>query len=219
MNFVKAETLVQEITSDGKVRDIVTERKRSAAEIEAQRKEDIIRNLPEFKREREGGAGQSVAEQMAEKEAQEEEEKDKPNQYGVAVIDEDQYEHYQKIADAERDKLRQKLTEETAELSSFQNERKRLRASGDECKEQDAFRKALEQRKLDHAKQQKVQPTAADRLKGRITVKAKSSGSDATFEGKEYMQGLPQPTLGSPVAPPSPSGGGGLVGYDSDSSE
>ena len=48
MNFVRAETIVQEITDDGKVRDIITQVKKSEAEQEAERREHVLRSLPEF---------------------------------------------------------------------------------------------------------------------------------------------------------------------------
>mmetsp|Transcript_39782 Transcript_39782/g.99955 ORF Transcript_39782/g.99955 Transcript_39782/m.99955 type:complete len:110 (-) Transcript_39782:151-480(-) len=103
MNFVKAETLVQEITADGKVRDIVTERIKSAAEKEAEEKEQRIRNLPEFKRDR--AEGKSLGEQLAEKQIQEEEEEAaKPKEYNVCTIDEAEYEHYQNLEEVEREK-------------------------------------------------------------------------------------------------------------------
>jgi len=205
MNFVKAETLVQEITADGKVRDIVTERVKTAAEKEAERKEDIIRNLPEFKRERQeaaGGPAKSLKEQLAEREQEEEETRDaEKGKYGIAVLDEDEYEHYQKLESTERDQKRQRSVQELSEVALFESDRKRLKGDvgGDGG---DAFQKSLQKRKDEKAKQAVKQPSAQDRLKGRIVVRAKASEQAA--------------------APPAAAAseedeGGGLVGYGSDS--
>merc|ERR1712010_418331 len=118
-NFTKAETLVQEITADGKVRDIVTERKKTQAEI----KEDAIRSLPEFRRDR--GEGGSLAEALENNKAfQEDNEKEKPK--NTAAIDEDEAEHYQMLEDKERAKKRQRNSEDLEAVADFEMERKRL---------------------------------------------------------------------------------------------
>ena len=88
MNFVRAETIVQEITDDGKVRDIITQVKKSEAEQEAERREQVLRSLPEFKRD-----GQSAAEQKASEQANEQQEKDDAaKEYNVHTIDEAEFE-------------------------------------------------------------------------------------------------------------------------------
>ena len=88
MNFVRAETIVQEITDDGKVRDIITQVKKSEAEQEAGRREHVLRSLPEFKRD-----GQSAGEQKASEQANEQQEKDDAaKEYNVHTIDEAEFE-------------------------------------------------------------------------------------------------------------------------------
>ena len=88
MNFVRAETIVQEITDDGKVRDIITQVKKSEAEQEAERREHVLRSLPEFKRD-----GQSAGEQKASEQANEQQEKDDAaKEYNVHTIDEAEFE-------------------------------------------------------------------------------------------------------------------------------
>ncbi|CAE7826777.1 unnamed protein product [Symbiodinium sp. CCMP2592] len=121
MNFVRAETLVQEITGDGKVRDIVTQVKKSEAEKEAERKETVLRNLPEFKRD-----GQSAAEQIANNK-EDEKDQDKEDKYNVHTIDEAEFEHYQLIEDAEREKKRKKDFEDAEAVALFETERKRFK--------------------------------------------------------------------------------------------
>lgn len=188
MNFVKGETVVQEITSDGKVRDIVTQRVKSQAEQEAEKKEEIIRNLPEFKRDRaENQGSKSLAEQLADKRAQEEEEeKAKQKEYNVHTIDEAEYEHYQLLEESERAKSRRRAVEEETAVGNFANERKRFR------QEEDASGPALFQ-SVQHAAReraaakQRAAPTAADRLRGlRVTVRApaaKVSEASSAFPG------------------------------------
>merc|ERR1711879_465423 len=94
---------------------------------EAERKEDVIRNLPEFKRER--AEATSAAEQLADKEQAEEEEKEKQKEYNVHTIDEAEFEHYQLLEDAEQSKARRRKLEATEAMTAFQSERKRLRES------------------------------------------------------------------------------------------
>ena len=89
MNFVRAETIVQEITDDGKVRDIITQVKKSEAEQEAERREQVLRSLPEFKRD-----GQSAGEQKASEQANEQQDvkDDAAKEYNVHTIDEAEFE-------------------------------------------------------------------------------------------------------------------------------
>jgi len=129
MNFVRAETLVQEITVDGKVRDIVTERVKSEAEKEADRKEQILRDLPEFKREKAAGLADQVSKDQ--EETQEEKDKEKDQEQNKFGIDEEEFEHYQKLEDAEREKTRQRVLQETAAVQRFATERKRALESGE----------------------------------------------------------------------------------------
>ncbi|CAJ1405132.1 unnamed protein product [Effrenium voratum] len=105
MNFVRAETIVQEITDDGKVRDIITQVRKSEAEQDAERQEAILRSLPEFKRDGHSAAD-AKADAKAAEAANEQQEKDEAKEYNVHTIDEAEFEHYQKIEDAEREKKR-----------------------------------------------------------------------------------------------------------------
>merc|ERR1719238_1703409 len=113
MNFVKSETLVQEITSDGKVRDIVTEIQKSDRQKEQEAKEAHVRSLPEFQRDRWGGSQQqSLHGQIQENKDKAEQEK--PKDQKVHTIDEDEYEHYQKLEEAENVKNRRRMNEDSA---------------------------------------------------------------------------------------------------------
>mmetsp|Transcript_77675 Transcript_77675/g.167997 ORF Transcript_77675/g.167997 Transcript_77675/m.167997 type:complete len:222 (-) Transcript_77675:37-702(-) len=199
MNFVRAETLVQEITADGKVRDIVTTRVKSEREKEEERKEETIRNLPEFKRmrgqdDRSAGAQVSKEDELTEEADKREEEK----KFNVHTIDEDEYEHYESLATKERDQKRQRVLDDAAASASYEAER-RLAADGDSVVT-NALMDSMRQQQLDKAKRQGTAPTAADRLKGLVKVKAKAGAAP------------------SKSAAPEPQGGGiGLVGYGSDS--
>lgn len=181
MNFVKAETIVQEITSDGRVRDIVTERVKSQAEKEAERKEEIIRNLPEFKRERDQG-GKSLHDQLADRKAQaDDEEKAKEKEYNVHTIDEAEYEHYQHLEDSERAKSRRRAVEEEEAVSDFANARKRLRE--DEETSGPTLQKSLQNAARERAvAKKKAAPKAADRLRGLVKVKAPAAKGAATTD-------------------------------------
>mmetsp|Transcript_82975 Transcript_82975/g.173729 ORF Transcript_82975/g.173729 Transcript_82975/m.173729 type:complete len:208 (+) Transcript_82975:128-751(+) len=207
MNFVKAETLVQEITADGKVRDIVTERVKTAREKEEEEKEQRIRNLPEFKRLRNEDESKSLSEQIAAQAGttEEEESSSKPKQYNVHQIDEDEFEHYQAIETAERDKKRQQLAEDKAAFADFESERKRFKADDRDEK----LHQAMEQRRKELASRAKAAPTAQDRLRGRVMVKAKVSENSAGTGSQD------------PAAKAVAEGGGGglLSGYASDSDE
>eukprot|EP00933_Yihiella_yeosuensis_P078875 TRINITY_DN9081_c0_g1_i1.p1 TRINITY_DN9081_c0_g1~~TRINITY_DN9081_c0_g1_i1.p1 ORF type:complete len:210 (-),score=64.48 TRINITY_DN9081_c0_g1_i1:97-726(-) len=208
MNFVRAETLIQEITADGKIRDIVTQVKRSEAEVAQEKKEDIIRNLPEFKREREAKqqdmgivedkkTGSSMGEEK-------DDGKGKGKGNNVHTIDEEEYEHYQAMEDKEREKKRQRLLEDSEALSMFSEEKNRLREDGVDQEKADLL-SAMHRQNIEKAAQKaKDKPTAADRLKGRIVVKGKDSSS------------APAPAAAAPKA----SGVGGLLGgYGSDSDD
>eukprot|EP00420_Gonyaulax_spinifera_P019171 CAMPEP_0197894274 /NCGR_PEP_ID=MMETSP1439-20131203/34920_1 /TAXON_ID=66791 /ORGANISM="Gonyaulax spinifera, Strain CCMP409" /LENGTH=186 /DNA_ID=CAMNT_0043514599 /DNA_START=83 /DNA_END=640 /DNA_ORIENTATION=+ len=178
MNFVKAETLIQEITSDGKVRDIVTQRVKSKAEKEAEQREDTIRNLPEFKRDR--NEGKSLAEQIADKTVRaEEEEKEKPKEYNVHMIDEEEYEHYQNLEMAGKRKERLRATEETTAVATFENERKRLKEMGGDGP-QDMLAGVKQQAREKIAARSRAEPTTADRLRGRVTVRARTAAEADT---------------------------------------
>eukprot|EP00437_Effrenium_voratum_P027151 CAMPEP_0181415700 /NCGR_PEP_ID=MMETSP1110-20121109/10148_1 /TAXON_ID=174948 /ORGANISM="Symbiodinium sp., Strain CCMP421" /LENGTH=184 /DNA_ID=CAMNT_0023538603 /DNA_START=1 /DNA_END=552 /DNA_ORIENTATION=- len=168
MNFVRAETLVQEITGDGKVRDIVTQVKKSEAEKEAERKETVLRNLPEFKRD-----GQSAAEQIANNK-EDEKDQDKEDKYNVHTIDEAEFEHYQLIEDAEREKKRKKNFEDAEAVALFETERKRFKEDGGDEKASDLI-SLMRQKNLQKAeKKSSAAPAAVSRLKGKITVKART---------------------------------------------
>eukprot|EP00747_Dinoflagellata_sp_TGD_P162765 gnl/TRDRNA2_/TRDRNA2_180738_c0_seq1.p1 gnl/TRDRNA2_/TRDRNA2_180738_c0~~gnl/TRDRNA2_/TRDRNA2_180738_c0_seq1.p1 ORF type:complete len:211 (+),score=74.93 gnl/TRDRNA2_/TRDRNA2_180738_c0_seq1:147-779(+) len=210
MNFVKSETLVQEITADGKVRDIISAvpDKRTEAQREADRKEDILRNLPEFKRMRHGGAddsAKSVTEQMADNKAAAEEEEKEKKKLAFATLDEEECEHLQEIEQAEIDKRRRDKQEVSDALDEFARERKRFKESGGEdtmpngLAQQLAAQKEAAKKAAEAAKR----PTAAERMRGRVVVKPKAAEA----------------------APPEVStaggggGGGGLVGYGSDSDD
>mmetsp|Transcript_105004 Transcript_105004/g.306811 ORF Transcript_105004/g.306811 Transcript_105004/m.306811 type:complete len:207 (+) Transcript_105004:106-726(+) len=204
MNFVKAETLVQEITADGKVRDIVTTRVKTQAEKEAEQREEIIRNLPEFQRNR--GEGKGLAEQMEARDAREaDEEKAALKEYNVHTIDDDEYEHYQHLEVESREKVRKQVADDASAVASFENERKRLRQDPGDAASQDVLSSIQQQARERAAARAKAGPTAADRLRGRITVKAKAGG------GGEESAAPPE------AAAAAGTGGGGLVGYASDS--
>eukprot|EP00930_Biecheleria_cincta_P007527 TRINITY_DN108756_c0_g1_i1.p1 TRINITY_DN108756_c0_g1~~TRINITY_DN108756_c0_g1_i1.p1 ORF type:complete len:210 (+),score=72.77 TRINITY_DN108756_c0_g1_i1:79-708(+) len=208
MNFVRAETLVQEITADGKVRDIVTQIKRSEAEREADRKEDIIRNLPEFKRDRGEGLSAGEQRQAAEEQAADEEEKAKEEKaYRVRTIDEDEFEHYQHIEEAERERKRKQKSEDKEAAALFESERKRLKEDGAE--EKVDLLSTMRQHNLEKAERKnKAAPSAADRLKGRVTVKARSTASAEQTPAKQVL------------ADQGPAAGGALLaGYGSDSDD
>lgn len=175
MNFVRAETLIQEITADGKVRDIVTQRVRSDAEKFAEAKEDIIRNLPEFKLARGDGEG-SLSEAI--KASGFEEDKEKPKEYTVYTMDEDEAEHYDKLEEKNREKTRTRLAENAMASAEFENERKRLRTDDGP----DLMSRMHQQKAQMAADKQrtKAQPTAADRLRGRIAVVRPANASIST---------------------------------------
>mmetsp|Transcript_60276 Transcript_60276/g.140880 ORF Transcript_60276/g.140880 Transcript_60276/m.140880 type:complete len:198 (-) Transcript_60276:29-622(-) len=194
MNFVRAETIVQEITGDGKVRDIVTQVKKSDAEREAERKESVLRSLPEFKRD-----GQSTAEQIAANTAEEKEKDKDEKEYNVHTIDEAEFEHYQLIEDVEREKKRKQLFEDREAVALFETERKRLREDVDEkpAKPTDLI-SLMRQQNLEKAEKKGPATTAPlSRLKGKITVKAKGA--------EEKKPAAPVDSLGA------------LAGYGSDS--
>ena len=72
-------------------------------EKEADRKEDVLRNLPEFKRDR---SGQTPSDQVNKQDEMTAEEKaQEVKEYNVRGIDEEEFEHYQSLEDGERDKL------------------------------------------------------------------------------------------------------------------
>mmetsp|Transcript_86421 Transcript_86421/g.245001 ORF Transcript_86421/g.245001 Transcript_86421/m.245001 type:complete len:207 (+) Transcript_86421:130-750(+) len=205
MNFVRAGTLVQEITADGHVRDIVTERILSKKEKDAEEKEKAIRNLPEFQRAR--GEGNSLAEQLAEKEKQAtEEEKAKPNEYNVHTIDEAEYEHYQHIEDVARDAQKRRMSEETTELACFRGDKKRFVEGSSAAGNLDIFNLQAQVREQRAARRDQA-PSAADRLRGRFTVRAASA----------------KPVEAPPAAACRDTSAsdavGGLVGYASSDSE
>jgi len=139
MSFTKAETLVQEITADGKVRDIVTERKKTQAEI----KEDAIRSLPEFRKDR-GDSALSVQLGKNTDAMQEEKEKEKERMPGTMA--EDEVEHYQMLEDEERAKKRQRNSEDMEAVADFEMEKKRLLQVGDEAPGKDIITKIVELR-------------------------------------------------------------------------
>mmetsp|Transcript_92423 Transcript_92423/g.298737 ORF Transcript_92423/g.298737 Transcript_92423/m.298737 type:complete len:211 (-) Transcript_92423:84-716(-) len=210
MNFVRAETLVQEITADGKVRDIITERVKTAKEKEADEKEERIRNLPEFKRAR-GDSEKSLSSQLAgnaEKAGMAEEDNAaEAKQYNVHTIDEEEYEHYENVERAGRDKKRQQVAEDKVAFATFASERERMRTD----EPSDNLLASLERQKREAASRKRPAPAAQDRLRGRITVKAKV-GADASSASEPAA---------APKVEPSGSGVGGLGlgGYDSDSDE
>merc|ERR1719231_502534 len=119
MNFVKAETLVQEITADGKVRDIVQEVHKTAAMKEAEEKEERIRQLPEFKRDRFGGSQDpSLSEQL--KDNKEKADEAKRKEYCVHTIDEEEFEHYQKLEEQEKASAQVRRNEDAAAVGEFE---------------------------------------------------------------------------------------------------
>lgn len=171
MNFVRAETIVQEITDDGKVRDIITQVKKSEAEQEAEKREQILRSLPEFKRD-----GQSAAEQKATEQANEQQEKDDAaKEYNVHTIDEAEFEHYQQIEDAEREKKRKLKSEDAEAVAMFADERKRLREEVEE-KRPDLIT-IMRQKNMEKSAS-KATRSVQERLKGKITVKAAQAKPD-----------------------------------------
>lgn len=204
--------MVQEITADGKVRDIVTERHRTQADIESEEKEDRIRNLPEFRQGR--GEGVSLAEQLADQQSQSfEEEKAQPKEYNVHTIDEEEYEHYQNMADNERHRRRLKITEETAAVASFAAERKRLREDTGDVPRQDLLAQ-IQQHKRDRvADRGRAAPTAADRLRGRVIVKARTAVTD------DAAVLAPSVAAKAPADSATAGRGAALVGYASDSED
>eukprot|EP00927_Polykrikos_kofoidii_P065572 TRINITY_DN61308_c0_g1_i1.p1 TRINITY_DN61308_c0_g1~~TRINITY_DN61308_c0_g1_i1.p1 ORF type:complete len:234 (+),score=41.75 TRINITY_DN61308_c0_g1_i1:150-851(+) len=233
MNFVRAETLVQEITADGKVRDIVTERVRTTAEKEEAAKEDVLRNLPEFKQLR--GEGVSLGEQIAGQTSQEfEEEKEKPKEYNFHTIDEDEYEHYQRLEESERGTARKRASDDMAAVESFESEQKRFREGEQELQARKDILSQMQQHKRDKALEKaRAAPTAADRLRGRITVVAarppplSASTGDSNLSTRSVggcgpdgqLHGVHDEnarTCGSAAVRP---GAGGLVAYASDSDE
>mmetsp|Transcript_52100 Transcript_52100/g.82698 ORF Transcript_52100/g.82698 Transcript_52100/m.82698 type:complete len:210 (-) Transcript_52100:10-639(-) len=203
MNFRKAETLVQEITVDGKVRDIVTERRKTQAELQAEAKEEAIRNLPEFRRDRESGG--SLAQQLeANKEEafKEDNEKEKPK--NVRSIDEDEVEHYQMLEDRERAAKRQKTADDAQAMAIFEQE-KRIMQNHSESSGPDLISKMQQHQREKAADKERSAPTAADRLRGRIVVRSRA----------EPDVSAPKAPAVSDVAPQT----GSLVGYASDSDD
>ena len=167
MNFVRAETIVQEITDDGKVRDIITQVKKSEAEQEAERREHVLRSLPEFKRD-----GQSAGEQKASEQANEQQEKDDAaKEYNVHTIDEAEFEHYQQIEDAEREKKRKLRSQDAEALATFADERKKMKEDVEE--KPHGLISMMKQKNMDKSLG-KALPSVQERLKGlkgKITVK------------------------------------------------
>merc|ERR1712039_130220 len=132
----------------GKVRDIVTERIRTKAEREADEKEDRIRNLPEFKR---GGAalgdkieasasaadwdcpkcgdGQKGRFETCKRCGTPRPEEGELNakKYNVHTVDDEEAEHYDKLAERENEARKQRKEEDSEAVASFEQERKRLR--------------------------------------------------------------------------------------------
>mmetsp|Transcript_63533 Transcript_63533/g.148149 ORF Transcript_63533/g.148149 Transcript_63533/m.148149 type:complete len:214 (-) Transcript_63533:56-697(-) len=212
MNFVKAETLIQEITADGKVRDIVTARVKTNAEKEAEQREETIRNLPEFKRDR--GEGKSLAEQIRDKEAQAvEEEKAAPKEYNVHTIDEDEFEHYQHLEEVEREKARRRVTEVSSAVASFESERKRLRQEVGDAQPKDALSSTIQRQARERAAARaREEPSAAGRLRGRVVVRARGAAGGETAETAAAAR-----TGESSCQEAAAGGPGGLVGYASDS--
>mmetsp|Transcript_42628 Transcript_42628/g.74897 ORF Transcript_42628/g.74897 Transcript_42628/m.74897 type:complete len:208 (+) Transcript_42628:107-730(+) len=202
--FAKAETLVQEITADGKVRDIVTERKKTEADV----KDEAIRNLPEFRLQR--GEGTSLSQQLADqKNSGFVEDKDKEQEPTTRAIDEDEAEHYQLLEDKEREKTRLRAAEDREALVDFEHERKRLRADGD-APAPDLLSAMQQKNRERAAAKAKSAPTAADRLRGRVVVRSRAASETAAAAPQAPAQAA-QPVQGAI--------GGGLVGYDSDSDE
>ena len=187
MNFVRAETIVQEITDDGKVRDIITQVRKSEAEQEAERREQVLRSLPEFKRD-----GQSAGEQKASEQANEQQEKDDAaKEYNVHTIDEAEFEHYQQIEDAEREKKRKLRSQDAEALATFADERKRLREDVEE--KPHGLISMMKQKNMDKSF---GKTSVQERLKGKITVKGPAVP-------------VPQPQAAGTVS--------ALAGYGSDS--
>ncbi|CAJ1343015.1 unnamed protein product [Effrenium voratum] len=170
MNFVRAETIVQEITDDGKVRDIITQVRKSEAEQDAERQEAILRSLPEFKRDGHSAAD-AKADAKAAEAANEQQEKDEAKEYNVHTIDEAEFEHYQKIEDAEREKKRKLKSQDAEAVAMFETERKRLREDEEE-KKPDLISIMRQQNLEKSEKRNKAAPTPHERLKGKIKVKA-----------------------------------------------
>ncbi|CAE8612396.1 unnamed protein product [Polarella glacialis] len=206
MNFVKAETLIQEITADGKIRDIVTQCRQTEAEKEAQRKEDVIRSLPEFKRERNAKEGKLDNPNFAE-ETDKDRKAEDAKQYAVHTIDEEEGEHYQMLQDKELARVRKRQTEDAEALSTYESERKRFKEEAEDKASSGADLSAIKrqtQEKL--AARAKATPTAADRMKASgFVVKKAGAPSAATVE--------------APSAAAVSGGGGLLAGYGSDSDE
>mmetsp|Transcript_53619 Transcript_53619/g.106737 ORF Transcript_53619/g.106737 Transcript_53619/m.106737 type:complete len:203 (-) Transcript_53619:73-681(-) len=202
MKFVTGGTIVQEITADGRVRDIVTHRNRTKEEEEVERREEVIRNLPEFKRER--NEGHSLAEQLQTREAEQaEEEKNAPKEYNVHTIDEDEYEHYQSLEESERKKARTRVTEETSDVAAFENERKLYQKDASIRPAQDPLVSMQQQARERAAARARAEPTVTERLRGRVLVRP-----------QQVTNALPQ------AANPAGDGGNGnLVNYASDSDE
>uniref|UniRef100_A0A7S4UCJ0 FAM192A/Fyv6 N-terminal domain-containing protein n=1 Tax=Alexandrium monilatum TaxID=311494 RepID=A0A7S4UCJ0_9DINO len=218
MNFVKAETLVQEITADGKVRDIVTARVKTQAERETEQREETLRNLPEFKRDR--GEGKGLAEQIQEKEGQAaEEEKAAVKEYNVHTIDEAEYEHYQHLEEREREKSRRLVAEEATEVASFESERKRLRQDAGDAPSQDVLSSIQQQARERAATRARAEPTAAARLRGRITVRARGDAGPGADDPPTQRPSIAAgEARGGPGGATAPAPGGGLLaGYASDS--
>mmetsp|Transcript_38927 Transcript_38927/g.70875 ORF Transcript_38927/g.70875 Transcript_38927/m.70875 type:complete len:208 (-) Transcript_38927:7-630(-) len=203
MNFVRAETLVQEISADGKVRDIVTKRVQSKAEAEAQSKEDILRSLPEFRSDRPDNGLTLLQDQLRQnKEMVEDEEKEK-KEATVRAIDEEEVEHYQHLEDAEREKVRRRQAEDREAMAAFEGEKKKMRVDPLQQSFQQSLQQQLREKQAAEAAAKAGGQAARPRV--RVTVKPKQSGEDA----------LPQPAEAGSNA----GNGLGLDGYESDTSE
>eukprot|EP00929_Paragymnodinium_shiwhaense_P110084 TRINITY_DN76790_c0_g1_i1.p1 TRINITY_DN76790_c0_g1~~TRINITY_DN76790_c0_g1_i1.p1 ORF type:complete len:221 (+),score=62.47 TRINITY_DN76790_c0_g1_i1:107-769(+) len=220
MNFVRAQTLVQEITQDGKIRDIVTEIQRTKEEKVADQKEETLRNLPEFRQAR--GELSAGGVEVTKKDANFEEESAKEDHIRASTRqehDEEEYEHLQAIEDKEREKMRERVREESTAMAMFQNDQKRQRT--DDGQGPDLLH-SLQQKQREKAAQKLLAaPTAADRLKGRINVVSKTSpGPAAKAAATSQAVGQAAKIAGSPGdSVPSAGVGGLLGGYESDSDD
>lgn len=199
-NFVKSGSLIQEITADGKVRDIVTEVKKKDL-TEAEKREEHMRNLPEFKREREG-TGASLSDQLAENKSAFEEDKEKEKPKIAKNIDEDDIEHYQMLEDRENAQKRKRKAEDTEAVVEFGIEKNKMLRDGADVPATDFISKMQQANRERAAEKERTAPSALDRLKGRVKVKARTE-AEATP---------------APAAAPVQQAGG-LVGYASDSDE
>merc|ERR1712224_780396 len=94
--FVKAETLVQEITSDGRCQEIVTTLEKTKEQVY----EEKLRQLPEFQREdaeKHGKAAGDLSVTLNENKRKWKEEQEKEKEYRISLLNEEEVEHLDAI--------------------------------------------------------------------------------------------------------------------------